>query len=123
MLRLRTENFQNSQHLDRCEEEVAQLQAPCNELWRNPERTQYTRDEAYLSQKLEWMHMEAHQPESAATDSVGTGTDVTTLTEGVEPSSLVAAGARAPVHLNSSYSTACPGGIQAVVDPERLERE
>ena len=34
--------------LDRSEEEVAQLQARCNEFWCHPEHTQDTRDEGYL---------------------------------------------------------------------------
>ena len=42
----------------------------------------------------------------------GLGTDVTTPTGGVEPSSFAAAGDRLPVHLNSSFSTACPGNPQ-----------
>ena len=37
------------------------------------------------------------------------GTDDTTLIDMVEPSSFVAVGDRLPVHLKSSYSTACPG--------------
>ena len=40
------------------------------------------------------MHVAEHQPESAATGSGGMGTDATTLTEGVEPSSFAAAGYR-----------------------------
>ena len=63
VLRLRANNSQISQGLDRSEEEVAQLQGRCNDTWRNPEPTLYTRDVAYLS--LEWMHIEEEQPESA----------------------------------------------------------
>ena len=59
------------------------------------------------------MHMEESQSESAATCSGGTGTDDTTFIEVVEPSSFAAAGDRLLLHLNISYSTACPGDIQA----------
>ena len=46
--------------------------------------------------------METTQPGCAAAGSEGMGTDDTTLTERVEPSSFVAAGDRLLVHLNSS---------------------
>ena len=39
-------------------EEVAQLQARCDEVRHHPEPTQYARDEGDLSQQLEWMQME-----------------------------------------------------------------
>ena len=45
------------------------LQARRNEFGRHPDPTQYTRDERYLDQELEWMHMEDGQPRSAATSS------------------------------------------------------
>ena len=46
------------------------------------------------------------------------GTDDTTWTEVVEPSSFVAAGGRLLVHLINSYSTACPGDTQA---PQKVQ--
>ena len=79
-------------------------------IWRTPEPIQYTRDEGYLSQELEWM--ERNQHGSDATGSGGIGTQDTTLIERVEPSSVVAAGDRLPDYLNSSYSSACPGDTQ-----------
>ena len=48
-LRLRAVNLRLSQSLDRSKEEVAQLQARCDEFWRHLELPQKTRDEAYLS--------------------------------------------------------------------------
>ena len=53
--------------------------------------TRNTRDEAYLSQELKWMHMEEIQLASAARCSGGVGADETTLIERVEPSSRVTA--------------------------------
>ena len=108
VLRLRDENLQISQSLDKSKEEVAQLQARCNEFRRHLKPTQYTRYEAYLS-RAGWMHMEENQPGSATTGRGGVGTDDTTLIKVVEPSSCVLAGDRLPVHLNSPYSTAGPG--------------
>ena len=64
------------------------------------------------------MQMAENQPVSAAT---GTGSgrmgSDSTLIEGLEPSSFVAAGDRLPVHLNSAFSPAHPG------DPQTLEAE
>ena len=75
--------MQISHILDRSEEEVAQLQARCREFWHHPEPTQYARNEGYLSQELQWMHIEETQPASAATG----GTDDTALIERVESNS------------------------------------
>ena len=46
-------------------------------FWRTREPTQYPPDEAHLTQELEWMHTEEHQPESAAAGSGGMGIDDT----------------------------------------------
>ena len=84
LLALEQKNLQLSQKLDRSKEEVAQLQARskeevaqlqarCDEFWHHPEPTQYARDEGYLSQVLEWMQMEEHQPQSAATSKWKSG--------------------------------------------------
>ena len=62
-----------------------------------------------ISQELEWMQLEEHQPGSAATGGGGMGTDDTTQTEHLEASSSVAAGDRFPAHLNSFCRTASPG--------------
>ena len=86
----------------RSKEEVAQLQARCDEFWHHLEPTQYARDKRYLSQGLEWMQMEEHQPQSAATSNGRVGTGDTTLIERVEPSSFGAADGRLFVHLSSS---------------------
>ena len=59
------------------------------------------------------MQMEEAQLGSAATSSGRAGTDDTTSLERVETSPFVAAGDRMPTHLNSSFSTACPGDPQA----------
>ena len=88
--------------LDRSKEEVAQLQARCDEFWHHLVPTQYARDEGYLSQELEWLCMEENRLGSAATGSGGKGTDDTTLIERGEQSSFVAEGDRLPVHLSSS---------------------
>ena len=53
--------------------------------------------------------MEGYQPVSSAAGGGVLGTDDNILIEVVEPSSFVAAGDRLLVHLNSCYSTACPG--------------
>ena len=71
--------------------------------------TQCARDEGYLCQELEWVHMEDHQPGSAATTLGEMGAGDTISIGRREPSSFVAAGDRLLVHLHSSYSTACPG--------------
>ena len=44
--------YKLSQLLDMSEEEDAPWQAHCNELWRHPGLTLYTRGEGYLSQEL-----------------------------------------------------------------------
>ena len=49
ILRLGGEHILISPHVDRSEEEVAQLQARCNDFGRQLEPTQFTRDEGYLS--------------------------------------------------------------------------
>ena len=87
------------------------------------EPTQHPRDEVHHSQELERMHMEENQPEAAKTCG-GMGTDETTL---VGPSSLAVAVDRLPVHLNSSFGTACLGDPQATskssnVPVKELER-
>ena len=72
-----------------------------------------------------------NQPESAATGTGGMGTDDTSLINGVEPNSFVAAGDRLHVHLHSSCNAACPGEIWATTkssfalleEPQRVERE
>ena len=60
--------------------------------------------------------MEEIQPGAAATGSVGVGTDDTTFIDVVEPSSFVAAGGCLLVHLNCSFSTACPGDTQRTAE-------
>ena len=55
------------------------------------------------------MRIEVHEPGSAVTSGGGLGTDDTTSTEVVEPSSFVATGDSLPVHRSSSKITACPG--------------
>ena len=67
------------------------MQANCIEIWHLPEPTQYARDEGYLSQELELMQIEEHQPESAPTCSGSVGSDENALIERVEPSSSGAA--------------------------------
>ena len=57
-----------------------------------------------ISQELEWMQVEEHLAELAATGSGGMGTDVTTLIEVVEPSSVAAVGGRLLVRRSSSHS-------------------
>ena len=102
VLRLRADKVQNSQRLDMSEEERAHLRAGCN-FWRHPEPAQFSRDEGYLSQELEWMHVEDNDPGSAATGCGGLGIDDTTTTEVVELGQFVA-----PVHLYGYCSTASP---------------
>ena len=111
-------------------DEVAQLQARCNDFSRYPE-PQHLRDEVHSAPELEWMHMEENQPESPATGSGGLSTNDTTLLEGVEQSSLAAAGDRLPVHLSISFSTEFPRDPQAtpassnvlVEERERLAKD
>ena len=70
--------------------------------------------------------MEENQPGSAVTGRMGT--DDTTSIERVEPSSFVPG---SPVHLNSSYCSACPGDTWTptksshlpVEEPEQVERD
>ena len=57
------------------------------------------------------MHVEENQTEPAATGGGSLGTDVTSLTVGVEPSSSAAAGDRSLTNLNKYFSAACPGDI------------
>ena len=64
ILRLRNGKLQICESSDGSEEELAQLQARCNEFWRHHE------------QELEWMHMEEHQPGFAAIGRGGLGVGV-----------------------------------------------
>ena len=112
-------------------EEVAQLQARCNEFGHLLEPSQSTRDAGYFSPELELMQMEENEPGSAATGCVGMGTDETTLKEREEPSPFFAAGDRLPVRPSSSKITAClsdtlpstqSSGVLAE-EPEQVERD
>ena len=67
------------------------------------------RDTKHISEELEWVHTEENQLGSVATGSGSVGTEDTTLMERVEPSSLVAAGDRLPLHLSSSKIVQCLG--------------
>ena len=109
---LRAKNLQLSQRFNGSEEEVAQLQARCDEFCCHFEPTQHTRDELFFSQELELMLVAENQRDSAVAVGGGTGTDATAFIEGVQPSSSVAAGDRLILHLNSSYSAACVGDTQ-----------
>ena len=103
---MRAENLQISQRLEKSFEEVAPLQDRCNEFWHHPEPAQHARDEGYLSRAgCTWEKISLDLLPSSG----GMGTDDTTLSEVVEPSSFDAAGDRLLVHLNCSYSTACGG--------------
>ena len=131
VLRLGAEHLQICQKWERSKEEVAQLQARCNEFGHLLEPTQSTRDEGYFSPELELMQMEENEPGSAATGCVRMGTDETTLIDRVEPSPFVVAGDRLPVHPSSSKITAClsdtlpstqSSGVLAE-EPEQVERD
>ena len=50
------------------------------------------REMKHISQELEWMQVEEHLPESAATGGGRVGTDETTLIERVEPSAVCCSG-------------------------------
>ena len=79
-----------------------------------------------ISQELEWMQMEEHQPASVATGSGGMDTDDPIFTERVEPSSFVAALSISAVQKR----TECPGDTWTsaqsfkvlVEEPEQVER-
>ena len=101
VFRREAENLKFSQSLKM---RVAQLQARCNDFWRDLKLTQFSRDGVHYSPELEWMHMEEKQPESGATGAGRMCADDTTF-----PSYFAAAGDRLPVHLNNSSSAACPG--------------
>ena len=60
------------------------------------------------------MHMEETQAELATSGSGGMGADVTTLIEGVEPSSFAAATACMTIEI-VFFSTTCPGDTQEIL--------
>ena len=106
--------------MDRSKEEVAQLQARCNELWHQSVATQCTRDAGYLSR----VGMDAHRrkpsvvllPEAVAEWVLMN----TTLIEKGGAEFVCSTGDRLPVHLNSSDSTACPGDTQTATTSEHV---
>ena len=103
VIRFGSENPQISQNSDWSQEEVAQLQTRSIDSWPHPEPTQYARDEGYLSQELQWLLMEEHQLESAATGGGRVGTHCTTLLERVETRSIGAADDCLSVHQLKNY--------------------
>ena len=97
------------------------MQDHCNEFWHHSEPAQHARDGGYLSRA----GVDAHGKISLdlLPSSGGLGTDDTTLSEVVEPSSFDAAGDRLLVHLNCSYSTACGGARTRERDTTSQKRE
>ena len=102
------------------------MQARCNEFG-HPEPTQHTRDEASLSRT----GVDAHGRICAWVCLLPQVVDEWVLLTPPllkrERGSFVAAGDRLPVHLNSSYSTACPGNDKhisfPVEAPEQVGRD
>ena len=92
--------------MDRPKEEGGKLAATIFGVTQSARCTRVMKD---ISQELEWMHREEHQPEFAAKGCGGMGTCATTLIEVAEPSSFGTVSYRLLVHLNGSYSVACPG--------------
>ena len=95
--------------------EVARLQARCNEFGHPDEPTQHTRDEASLSRT----GVDAHGRKCAWVCLLPQVVDEWVLMmlsqlKRWSRGSFVAVGDRLPVHLNSSYNTACPGDTQAI---------
>ena len=88
VLRLRAENLQLSQHLDRSEGEVTRLHARCNFFSCVILSPHSVREMKYII-RLSWSGCiwKKNQPETAAP---GRGADDTTLIESVEPSSFAA---------------------------------